>query len=145
MNTKFDTVIKKFFKEDINMNTSAAKAVTSPQITQAVGNALKQAGAQADAVKALGSTLMSDPHVQDFNKLLDPKNQEFKNVGDFLKKHQDLAPRFAELGLVQPEKKTETTSKPQNQTDTTSQTNTTSQQSTTTPTTNTTQNTNIQK
>lgn len=145
MNTKFDTIIEKFFKEDVNMNTSAAKAVTSPQVTQAVGNALKQAGAQADAVKALGSTLMNDPHVQDFNKLLDPKNQEFKNVGDFLKKHQDLAPRFAELGLVQPEKKTETTSKPQSTTNTTPQTNTTSQQGITTSTTNTTQNTNIQK
>ena len=145
MNTKFDTVIKKFLNEDINMNTSAAKAVTSPQLTTAVGNALKQAGTQADAVKALGSTLMGDPHIQDFNKLLDPKNQEFKTVGDFLKKHQDLASRFAELGLAQPEKKTENVVKPQaqTQTNTTNQNTTTPQQSTTT--TNTTQNTNIQK
>lgn len=118
----FDKILNKFLlKEDsLNLTGSGAKAVTSPQFQQVIKNVQNQAGAQGDILKALGASLMGDEHVQDFNKLLDPKNTEYKNVDDFLKKHQDLAPRFAELGLIQPkpapEQKTQDTVKKQNQT-----------------------------
>jgi hypothetical protein len=95
--SKFDNVFKKYLKENL------ADSLTKGPIPQQVATAEKQGGPQTDAVKALGATLMGDPHVQDFNKLLDPKNNEFKSIGDFLQKHQDLAPRFAELGMVQPQ------------------------------------------
>jgi hypothetical protein len=118
----FDKILNKFLlKEDaLNLNGSGAKAVTSPQFQQVIKNVQNQAGAQGDILKALGASLMGDEHVQDFNKLLDPKNTEYKNVDDFLKKHQDLAPRFAELGLIQPkpapDQKSQDTDKKQNQT-----------------------------
>jgi hypothetical protein len=44
---------------------------------------------------------------QDFNKLLDPKNNDFKTVDDFLKKYPDLSTRFTELGLYTVPKKPE--------------------------------------
>lgn len=97
--SKFNKVLNHYLKEQEN---GATRAVTSPQFTQVVANVEKQAGPQADTIKALGATLMGDKHVQDFNKLLDPNNHDFKSVDDFLNKHQDLAPRFAELGLIQP-------------------------------------------
>ena len=119
----FDKILNKFLlKEDsLNLTGSGAKAVTSPQFQQVIKNVQTQAGAQGDILKALGATLMGDQHVQDFNKLLDPKNTEFKTPDDFLKKHQDLAPRFAELGLIQPQnqtpnQKSQDTDKKQNQT-----------------------------
>jgi hypothetical protein len=102
--SKFDNIFKNYILKEMDLMGSGSKAVTSPQLQTAMKAALKQAGTQGDAVKALGSTLMGDPHLQDFNKLLDPQNTEFKNIDQFLQKHQDLASRFAELGMIQPKK-----------------------------------------
>lgn len=97
--SKFDNILKSYLTEDL------ANVLSTGLIPKQIATAEQQGGPQSDAVKAVGAALMGDPHVQDFNKLLDPKNNEFKNIGDFLQKHQDLAPRFTELGMVQPEKK----------------------------------------
>jgi len=100
---KFDNILKDYLKEE----NTATKVFTSPQFQDVIGRTLKQAGPLGDSVKALGATLLGDPHVQDFNRLLDPKNTDFKTVDDFLKKYPDLTTRFTELGLYTVPKKPE--------------------------------------
>jgi hypothetical protein len=108
--SEFDNIFKNYLKE-MDLTSSAAKAVASPQFTKTIDDAVGKMGANGAGIKALGAALMGEPHLKDLNDLLDKNNTKFNDVGDFLQKHPDLAARFAEVGMVQP-KKTETTKDP---------------------------------
>ena len=85
--SEFDNIFKNYLKE-MDLTSSAAKAVTSPQFTKTIDDAVGKMGANGAGIKALGAALMGEPHLKDLNETISSvkKNKEDGGEGIVINK-----------------------------------------------------------